>query len=192
MTYRFAFDRKKLLVMIGAGLLAGLLLYAAGIFTGLALSAPTKSEIAALKARHASSNQQAAAPAPAPPQPVPVTYAPPPPAPIAAPAQPAAVEAAKPLSSAAEALGAESAPDRDVYSIQVGSFTDAKAARALQTDLRERGYPAAIFIAMDSDHKEWQAVRIGGFPTLSRASAAAGIFTNKERMQALVRRSSTL
>jgi len=195
MMYRFAFDRTKLLMMVGGIVLVGILLFAAGVFTGLALSAPTKSEVAMLKSRHAESSQPAAAaPQPAAPAPA-ATPAPAPPSAAPAPAVESAAQkpagaAPKAAVSPADALGAEQSPDQDIYSIQVGSFPDAKAARALQTDLRERGYPASIYTGIDSDHKEWHAVRIGGFPTLNRASTAASIFTSKERMQALVRRSN--
>ena len=34
MTYRFAFNRTKLLMMVGAAALTGILLFAAGVFTG--------------------------------------------------------------------------------------------------------------------------------------------------------------
>lgn len=83
-------------------------------------------------------------------------------------------------------------PDKDIYSLQLGAFLDAKVARQLQTDLRERGYRAEIYTAVDSEQREWHAVRIGGFPTLAGASAAAATFTSRERIQALVRRSNAL
>jgi cell division protein FtsN len=220
--YRFAFDRNKLIMLLGGAVLSGVLMFAAGILIGLALTAPSRSELAMLRAQNVA--QQAAAKA-APVQPAvqpaaqtPAAVAPPQvqaqaPAsmpqvqaqalaatpPVMAPTvvTPAIQTVAAPIVtvmdvSSASGLGTAIPTEKDVFSLQIGAYPDAKAARELQTDLRERGYPAAIFTGVDSERKEWHAVRIGGFATLGKASAAAAAFTGKERLQALIRPSDTL
>ena len=209
--YRFAFDRNKLIMLLGGAVLSGVLMFAAGILIGLALTAPSRSELAMLRAQNVA--QQAAAKA-APVQPAVqpaaqtlAAVAPPQvqaqaalaPPPVMAPTVviPAVQTAAAPTVTAADfssasGLGTAIPAEKDVFSLQIGAYPDAKAARELQTDLRERGYPAAIFSGVDSERKEWHAVRIGGFATLGKASAAAAAFTGKERLQALIRPSDTL
>jgi len=213
--YRFAFDRNKLIMLLGGAVLSGVLMFAAGILIGLALTAPSRSELAMLRAQNVA--QQAAVKAAAQPPPVqpPIqpaaqtlaAVAPPQvqaqaalaPPPVMAPTVviPAVQTAAAPTVTAADfssasGLGTAIPAEKDVFSLQIGAYPDAKAARELQTDLRERGYPAAIFSGVDSERKEWHAVRIGGFATLGKASAAAAAFTGKERLQALIRPSDTL
>jgi cell division septation protein DedD len=209
--YRFAFERNKLIMLVGGVVLSGILTLAAGILIGLALEGPSKSEIAMLKAQHAA--QQAAAKAAsesAPVQPAAQTVAavaPPqvqaqapgatPPVVAPAVAIPAIQIAAAPAVAVADVssvsgLGTAIPAEKDVFSLQIGAYPDAKAAREMQTELRERGYPAAIFTGVDTERKEWHTVRIGGFATLSKASAAAAAFTGKERLQALIRPSDSL
>jgi cell division septation protein DedD len=209
--YRFAFERNKLIMLLGGAVLSVILTFAAGILTGLALEAPSRSEIAMLKSQHVA--RQAAAKAASesaaqpPVQPAAQTLAP-----VVAPQVQAQAPAATPLAtvvppanqttvaptgavadvSSASSLGTAIPTEKDVFSLQIGAYPDAKAARELQTELRERGYPAAIFTGVDAERKEWHTVRIGGFATLGKASAAAAAFTGKERLQALIRPSDSL
>ena len=90
------------------------------------------------------------------------------------------------------ASAAVSPDERDAFSLQLGAFRDAKNAHQMQSDLKERGYSANIFSALDSEQREWHTVRIGGFDALASASRAAIDFTGKERIQGLVRRSNAL
>jgi len=212
--YRFVFDRNKLIMLLGGAVLSGVLMFAAGILIGLALTAPSRSELAMLKAQQSAAKGASESPARpaaqtlaavAPPQ-VPAQTATPQvqaPAPAAAPVMaptvvtPAIQTAAPPPVavvdvSSVSSLGTAIPAEKDVFSLQIGAYPDAKAARELQTDLRERGYPAAIFTGVDTERKEWHAVRIGGFATLGKASAAAAAFTGKERLQALIRPSDSL
>jgi cell division protein FtsN len=106
-----------------------------------------------------------------------------------APALPNPQQTAAPQPPAAAPLADD---DTDTFSLQIGSFRDAKNARQLQTDLKERGYTASVLTALDSDAREWHVVRIDGYKTLASAARAAVDFSRKERLQALVRRSNTL
>ena len=56
------------------------------------------------------------------------------------------------------------------YNVIVGSFQDAKNARALQKSLVNDGYGAQIF----DRYNGWQAVSLGGFPSLDIALRVSG------------------
>jgi len=204
--YRFAFERNKLIMLLGGAVLSCILMFAAGILIGLALEAPSRSEVAMLKAEQAAARTASesparpaaqTAPAVAPPQVQAQAPAATPPVMAPTVVPPAIQTAATPTVavadvSSASGLGTAIPAEKDVFSLQIGAYPDAKAARELQTELRERGYPAAIFTGVDSERKEWHTVRIGGFATLGKASAAAAAFTGKERLQALIRPSDSL
>jgi len=218
MMYRF--DRKRLVVVKIALVLLCLLAYAAGVVTGIALWMPTQTDIARLHAngRGAAPTMAAARlpvehpklPAVRPPvlpapaaagMPVKAASAPEPapeparPSPMSAMAAPLSAPAqTPPVAAAGAAPGVAAAPalEDDVFSLQIGTFRDPKNAKQLQADLKERGYPTTILTAMDSEQREWHAVRIHGFKTLASAARAAAEFTAKERMQALIRSSDGL
>jgi cell division septation protein DedD len=213
------FDRKRT-VVLGVGLaLTGVLTFAAGMVTGIVLWTPTREEIAILNSASKAKTPAAAPKLPAvptlallpgavkaegaaasAPTPAPAAQAAPPPAPASSEPPAAPPASATPAPAASTSL-AESAPApapiqsagaQDAFSLQLGSFRDAKNAKQLQNDLKERGYAASIFTAMDSEQREWHVVRIGGFKTLSSAAQAAATFNSKERIQALIRRSDAL
>lgn len=205
----YHFDRKRLVVVKTALVLLCLLAYAAGMVTGIALWMPTQAEIALLNA-HGSGAAPAMAAArlplehpalpadsllsglptsPAAGMPVKAAAAPPPAPPPAHPSPVAAMAA--PLPAPVQPPAAV-APEEDVFSLQLGAFRDPKNAKLLQADLKERGYSATILTAVDSEQREWYAVRIHGFKTVASAARAAAEFTTKERMQALIRASDGL
>jgi cell division septation protein DedD len=187
MNKEFGFDGRSLAVLAAGVCVIMFLAYAAGVVTGIGLWMPTRKEIAALK-----DHGPVPAPAPAPVQTAAATPVPPPaPAPAPAPAPTPASEAPKPAEAPAPAP-APPAEATDIFSLQLGSFLDAKNARQLQTDLKERGYNSIIFTALDSEQREWHVVRIGGFKTMVSAAHAAADFSGKERMPAWVRRSDRL
>jgi len=169
-----------------------MLSFAAGLVTGIGLWMPTREEIALLKRRPVTETARVSAPPP--PQPAPPAGGP-------EPAKPPVVEAAaaepqqlpEPASGPAEASPPPAAPeDEGGFALQVGSFRDEKNARQLLSDLKERGYSARIMTSLDDEQREWHAVRLGTYKTLSTAARAAADFSGKERIQALVRRSNTL
>jgi cell division septation protein DedD len=208
----YHFDRKRLVVVKIALVLLCLLAYAGGVVTGIALWMPTQADIVLLHANERGAAPTVAAarlpvkspalPAVSPPRPVlpapPATTMPVKAASAPEPARPSPMSAmAAPLPapaqpSAATAAAEAAAPEDDVFSLQIGTFRDPKNAKQLQADLKEKGYAASILTAMDSEQREWHAVRIHGFKTVASAARAATEFTTKERMQALIRRSDGL
>lgn len=213
MEYQFGFDKRQIQIVTGGLMVCTLLTFAAGFMTALAVQTPegsallkaacqTAAEQATQQAKAAaeqaaeklgskiptlSSTATSAVPAVAPASSAAAT-------PVPVPVRAAVVAVAPPLAAltATPENDKPIAAEDDVYSLQLGTFADPKAARELQAALREKGYRASIFSAVDLDHKEWHAVRIGGFPSLTAASTAASAFTQKERIQALVRRSNAL
>jgi cell division septation protein DedD len=204
--YHFTFNRLRLFVMFLCLGLLGLLSYAAGVVTGIGLWMPTHAEIALLKDNlrggsapalrspetAAASLERAAATAPGEKAVAggPMAAAAPPATPAA---QPAAPANPSPFAAMAAPLPVPApAPQDDVFSVQLGVFRDSKNAQQLVADLKQKGYPAIIFTALDEQQREWHVVRIPGFKTLDSAAGAAANFTNKERLQAIVRRSAAL
>ena len=49
------------------------------------------------------------------------------------------------------------------YTVQIGSFTDRKAADSIMNSMKNKGYPAYINSMTASDNKKWYRVRIGTF-----------------------------
>ena len=203
MKYRFTFERTQLLMLLGGIVLAGLLTYVAGVFSGLALSAPTKAEVAFLQAHESQLKQAVASVIPS--QAAPAQPAPPPAAPASA--APGIVQDYPPPAAAPKAP--QRPPPRlrrprprrwESNRRRTRTFTRYNSVRLPMPRSRyscrricaSAVIPPRFSQSVDSDHKEWHEVRIGGFPTLSRASAAAAAFTNKERIQALIRRSGSL
>ena len=211
MTYDF--DRKRLMLLSACVVLLIVLSFAAGLVTGVGLGMPARAELALLKQRQAVKEPaQAAVPTHVnPPSSQPVllppkeakaaTLAPEPketktaiaePAPSNPAQPPASPTPATPTNAAQPPAQVAASETADPFALQVGSFLDAKNARQFQSELKERGYSASVVTFLDSNQREWHAVRIGGYPTLTSATRAAADFSGKERVQALVRRSGAL
>jgi len=206
MSYQFSFDRKRLLALIAGQVFVAVLMFAGGMVAGIALWAPSRHDIALLRNKGEVSPVVAAEAAvpklPAMPQPA-IPHAAEAPAPTPQPAAPAPAETAavqKPAPAAPAAAPAETAPVRLVTSeasgefcLQLGSFEKAENARKLQSDLKDKGIAAIIFDQTDSaSQRTWHAVRVGGYGSLDSAAQAAADFSNKWRIQAMVRRSDSL
>lgn len=56
------------------------------------------------------------------------------------------------------------------YTVQIGSFTDQKAAQSVLNSMKRKGYPAFINSMTDSDKKRWFRVRIGTFASSQTAN----------------------
>ena len=209
MSYQFSFDRKRLLALIAGQVFVAVLMFAGGMVAGIAMWAPSRHDIALLKNKGEASPVVAAEAAvvpklPAMPQPAIPHAAAEAPAATAQPAAPAPAETAavqKPAPTApAAAPAGETAPVRLVTSeasgefcLQLGSFEKAENARKLQSDLKDKGIAAIIFDQTDSSsQRTWHAVRVGGYGSLDSAAQAAADFSNKWRIQAMVRRSDSL
>jgi cell division septation protein DedD len=216
MKYRFKFTKSAVVMLVTCTVLLALLDFAAGVITGVGLWAPTRAEIAVLKSRRMPGTLaagkpgtsgaeipggQVAAPTVTPAVLVPNAAPSTPTQPAAAPAQtpnppaapqPARVDAILASLTMPQASPAAAPAAAGEYSLQLGSFLDPNNAHQLQADLKERGYTTYIFTATDADRKEWHVVRIDGFKTLVSASSTAAAFTEKERIQAMVRHSGAL
>jgi cell division septation protein DedD len=86
----------------------------------------------------------------------------------------------------------EVAADPSRYALQVGAFLSSNNADVLLRELAEKGYTPYIFTAPDSKGRPWHLVRIGKFSDRLKASSAASDFQSKERMTALVRPSNAM
>ncbi|MCX6596095.1 MAG: SPOR domain-containing protein [Acidobacteria bacterium] len=208
------------ILLVGSTLVMGSM-FLAGLVVGLALWKPTQQDILLAKAYRQSQpvgtgasrkevppaapivQPEAAqparlerAPAPVAASPAPVPAAADKASPVAAAnASPAAAPTAPPQQAAAEVK--PSAPpvvrgEEGEYTLQLGSFREPKNAQQLVAELKERNIQARIFKAPDADLRMWYAVRVSLFPDLSSASRAAADFTNREQIQALVRRTRSL
>lgn len=203
-TYQFTFSGRRALVVVFGLFVLNFLMFIVGLIVGIGLWMPTQSELAALKAKNAPV-QTASQPASAQPQPVQTASAaatapvaaPPDSAPAAQPApaavQPVATPAPAPQQQTAPAAPAPAASEASGrFALQIGSFTDPKYAKQLETDLKERGYAVRTYKTLDPDQRVWHVVRVGHYPDVSTASRAAAEFTNREQLQALVRRNDAL
>jgi len=56
------------------------------------------------------------------------------------------------------------------YTVQIGSFTDKKAADSVLKSMKNKGYPAYVSTMTASDKKKWYRVRIGTFESSQSAS----------------------
>jgi len=136
----------------------------------------------------AAPSSPAAAPAP----PTAATAAP---ADSAAPAPTAVAPASVPASQAAANPNAEPPaldPAETPFILQLGAFRETKSAKQLQADLKVKGYATRIYNLLDEDQRMWHAVRYGGFKDMNTAAQAATEFTEKEGIQALIKRTSSL
>ncbi len=169
----YHFSRKHLAALAVCLALLILFSFSAGLVAGVGLWMPTRQELAMLKHNRP---EQAAR----------ISLAPPPAvlAPVEPPAAPLKEQPA-PDPASTEAQG-------DLFALQVGSFLDPKNARQLQADLKDRGYNTNVVTALDAEQREWHVVRMGAYKTLESAARAAAEFSGKERINALVRRASTL
>jgi cell division septation protein DedD len=83
-------------------------------------------------------------------------------------------------------------PADQPYVLPFGAFRAQKSAKQLQATLKERGYATTIFNMVDEDQRTWHMVRFGGYKDLPSAAKAAADISDKEGIQALVRRSDSL
>ena len=56
------------------------------------------------------------------------------------------------------------------YTVQIGSFTDKKAAGSVLKSMKNKGYPAYISTMRSSDNTKWYRVRIGTFGSSQAAN----------------------
>ena len=77
--------------------------------------------------------------------------------------------------------------DDPAFSLQLGAFQNEHNALRFKDDLKSRGYPAFVFNTPDAGGRVWHTVRLGHYPDMKKAAAAAAVFTGKEKLPAFVR-----
>lgn len=75
----------------------------------------------------------------------------------------------------------------EVFSIQVGVFSNQTNAQQMISTMQAKGYPAHLLTAADGDGQEWYAVRIGAYPDSAKAGQVAAQFKDQENVNATVR-----
>jgi DedD protein len=195
--------------IVGGLAILNLLVFAAGLFTGVSITFP---ELVKLQNAKAAEVQLAVKTSPA--EPVPVAPAPPETAAQIAeedmpaieapevneaaaadfskPVEPAPVEHVAEVRPPAPVLPEKAVLDPSRYALQVGAFLSPDNADVLLQQLKIKGYTPYILTAPDSSGRSWHLVRIGKFVNRLTASSAASSFRSKENMTALVRPSNSM
>jgi cell division septation protein DedD len=91
--------------------------------------------------------------------------------------------AQKKASSAAQA----DADEASGFSLQIGAFQNEDNALRCKSSLKSRGYAVFVFNTLDAAGRTWHTVRMGHYPSVDKASAAAAVFTTKERLPVFIR-----
>ena len=195
--YEFSFERGQLFKVVGGLVSLVLLVFFAGLLTGLMVQMQEPS--AALLAE-VPPPQPVAVPAP-PPLVVEVE-------PVAQEDQPAvesdddkaaidadqsAVEEDKPAVAAANESDDQVQPGiPGKFAVQLGAFLQADNAGILAKKLEKRGYEVDIVPRQDSHGRTWYLVRYGIFPNRAEATAVAVELKFRENLEALVRPSNSM
>ncbi len=195
--YEFSFERGQLLKVAGGLVSLVLLVFFAGLLTGLMVQMQ---------------------------EPAPTLFAEvPPPQPVAVPAPPPLIIEAPPVAEedqpAVESDGDNAAIDPDLpaveedkpavaaavdsdeqvqpgiplkFAVQLGAFLQANNAGILAKKLEKRGYEVDVVPRQDSHGRTWYLVRYGIFPNRAEATAVAMELKFRENLEALVRPSNSM
>jgi cell division protein FtsN len=79
------------------------------------------------------------------------------------------------------------ADDATGFSLQIGAFQNENNALHCESSLKSRGYAVFVFDTRDAGGRTWHTVRMGHYPDVDKASAAAAVFTTKERLPVFIR-----
>jgi cell division septation protein DedD len=110
--------------------------------------------------------------------------------------KPLSTQPAKPIPSSSPSAASHAASNQEdsaassdagAFSIQFGAFQSEENAARLRTSLKTKGYSVFVFDTLDAGGHAWHAVRMGHFPDLQKASAAAEVFAKKEKIPVSVR-----
>lgn len=116
--------------------------------------------------------------------------------PAAAPQEKPAVQSSQKAPAPATASSA-GAPDADKtadasddpsgFSLQIGAFQNEDNALRCVSSFKSRGYAVFVFHTLDARGHTWHTVRIGHYPSVDKAAAAAAVFKGKEKMPVFIR-----
>jgi len=195
--YEFSFERGQLFKVVGGLVSLVLLVFFAGLLTGLMVQ---MQEPSATLFAEVPPPQPVAVPAP-PPLVVEVE-------PVAQEDQPAvesdddkaaidadqsAVEEDRPAVAAANESDDQVQPGiPGKFAVQLGAFLQADNAGILAKKLEKRGYEVDIVPRQDSHGRTWYLVRYGIFPNRAEATAVAVELKFRENLEALVRPSNSM
>jgi cell division septation protein DedD len=194
-TYEFAFQRGQLIKFVGGLLSLVVLVFSAGLLTGIALQ--MREAPPTLVAQTEPHPQPVSAPVLA--APVLVT---PPPAPVADEDKPAIEPSSDEASqidenapavedTPAESKSAELA-EAGKFAVQFGAFLRRENAGVLARTLTRKGYDADVVEREDSHGRTWYLVRYGLFSNRAEATAAAVELKARENLDALVRPTNSM
>lgn len=193
MTYDFSLDRKSTLTLGVGSMLLLILVFVAGVLTGVTWRADQDLMAAAKPAtsveKVAASNQAAVVPQPNKSVPAsPATVVTAATAPVSTPAAPAAAPKSATAAAASGAAAAPTAPDAGgvQLAVQVGAFLDKTNADKLVERLNEEGYTSQIVLGGHAP-KQWNFVRVGPYHDWEEASEIAAVLSRDQATQAVVR-----
>lgn len=193
MTYDFSLDRKSTLTLSLGSVLLLILVFVAGVLTGVTWRSDQDLMAAGKPAapvdKVAASNQAAAVAQPnmsAPASPATVVTAAT--APVSTPVAPAAAPKSATAAAASGAAAAPTAPDAGgvQLAVQVGAFLDKTNADKLVERLNEEGYTSQIVLGGHAP-KQWNFVRVGPYHDWEEASEIAAVLSRDQATQAVVR-----
>lgn len=175
----FSLSRKNLILFLVSVAALSLLLFAAGVLVGISISLPEGMSEEMIEAE------------PMPPDPgppvedidLPVAVTPPETVPEEAPS--IGTEA---VGAGAQVEGADVLP----FTLQVGAFGQAGNAEKFAETLREKGYDAYVYSAVDDRGRQWHCVRVGHYAARQEAVQAAAEFKARENTEAIARPSDSL
>jgi DedD protein len=208
MAYEFSLDRKATVTLSASSLILIILVFVAGILTGVTWQSnqdliafqklPARAPKASAEMQPPAFTQAAAA---APPTPAAAVVATPAPAPTPAaspgPPEPPATEAAATATSAAAPQSAQVAPQvaasgtvqavpNLLLAVQVGAFIERADADKLAAQLKEEGYSPQIVQAGQAP-KQWNFVRVGPYHDWDEAAEVAAVLSRDQPTPAVVR-----
>jgi cell division septation protein DedD len=189
MPYDFSLDRKATITLSAGSILLLVLVFVAGVLTGLTWRPPDQEIIAAQKAAMPVKPVLSTASAPPPPASAkaPATQATQtaPPSTGASQATPSPAAAASAAQTAAEATTTADIPGVQL-AIQVGAFLDKANADKLVERLKEAGYAPQIVLG-GHPPRQWNFVRVGPYHDWGEASQIAAVISRNEDTEAVVR-----
>jgi cell division septation protein DedD len=172
-TYDFSLDRKATFAVSAGSILLLILVFVAGILTGLTWRSSSTAEPVAAKKPAAPAEKTVAVNA-APPAAVAPTAAPRAAAPAAAAASTPAVPAQAPDTSGVQLV------------VQVGAFLEKENADKLVERLKEEGYSPQVVLAGQAP-RQWSFVRVGPYHDWEEASEIAAVLSRDQTAPAVVR-----